>query len=147
GSRYAERLPIGKPEIIQSFTADRLMQFYKDWYRPDMMAVIAVGDFDVRTMETLIRSHFGSIPAPTSPRPRPTFDVPPHAGTLYTVATDPEATNTTINVISKIPIRNPTIVGTYRQQMAERLFSGILTARLQEIAQKPDAPFLAAQTN
>ena len=147
GSRYAERLPIGKPEIIQSFTSDRLTQFYKDWYRPDMMAVIAVGDFDVRAMETLIRSHFGSIPAATSPRPRPTFDVPPHAGTLYTVATDPEATNTTINVISKIPIRNPTIVGTYRQQMAERLFSSMLTGRLQEIAQKPDAPFLAAQTN
>ena len=63
------------------------------------------------------------------------------------MATDPEATATTVNVFSLIAARDQTIVGTYRQQMAERLFSGLLSARLQEIAQKPDAPFLEAQTS
>ena len=61
-SRYADRLPIGKPEIIRTFTHDRLKKFYTDWYRPDLMAVIAVGDFDPAAIETLIRSHFGSDP-------------------------------------------------------------------------------------
>ena len=63
GSRYAERLPIGKPEIIQKGSAERLKQFYADWYRPDLMAVVAVGDFDKAAMEKMITTHFASIPA------------------------------------------------------------------------------------
>ena len=67
-SRYAERLPIGKPEIIRTFPYDRLKKFYTDWYRPDLMAVIVVGDFDPAAIETLIKAHFGSIPAAASPQ-------------------------------------------------------------------------------
>jgi zinc protease len=85
-SRYAERMPIGKPEIIRSFPYERLKKFYTDWYRPDLMAVIAVGDFDPSAIEALIRSHFGAIPAPSSPRPRPIYNVPDQPGTRYTVA-------------------------------------------------------------
>src|SRR5216684_1261321 len=101
GSRYADRLPIGKPEIIRNVNHDRLKQFYADWYRPDQMAVIAVGDFDKTAIEAQIRSHFGSIPAPVSVKPRPTYGVPEQAGTVYSVITDPEATGTRIDVISK----------------------------------------------
>ena len=63
GSRYADRLPIGKPEIIQGGKADRLKKFYADWYRPDLMAVVAVGDFDKAAIEKLVTAHFASIPA------------------------------------------------------------------------------------
>ena len=68
GSRYANRLPIGKPEIIQNSKLERIKQYYKDWYRPDLMAVVAVGDFDKAAVEKLINAHFGSMPAATSPR-------------------------------------------------------------------------------
>ena len=68
GSRYAERLPIGTPESIRTFAPERLKQFYKDWYRPDLMAVIAVGDFDKAAVEALIKTHFARIPAATSPQ-------------------------------------------------------------------------------
>ncbi len=146
-SRYAERLPIGKPEIIRSFPYDRLKKFYTDWYRPDLMAVIAVGDFDVASVESLIRSHFGSIPAAVSPRPRPTYDVPDHPGTRYTVATDPEATSTIVTVSSMMAARDQTTLGAYRQQTIERVFGGLLSSRFAEIAQKPDAPFLDADTS
>ena len=146
-SRYAERLPIGKPEIIRTFTDDRLKKFYTDWYRPDLMAVIAVGDFEPATIEALIRSHFGSIPAAASPRPRLNYDVPDQPGTRYIVATDPEATATTVSVSSLMAARDQTTVGAYRQQTIERVFSGLLSARLAEIAQKPEAPFLDADTN
>ena len=92
-SRYAERLPIGKPEIIRTFPYDRLKKFYTDWYRPDLMAVIAVGDFDPAAIETLIRSHFGSIPAATSTRGRGrSTTCPIIRARVYSVATDPEAT-------------------------------------------------------
>lgn len=146
-SRYAERLPIGKPEVIRTFAPDRLKQFYKDWYRPDLMAVIAVGDFDPMSIEALIKSHFGSIPAASSPRVRPLYEVPDHPGTLYTVTTDSEATATTVSVYSSMAARDQTTVGAYRQQSIERVFSGLLSTRFAEMTQKPDAPFLAAQTD
>lgn len=146
-SRYAERLPIGKPDIIRTFPYDRLKKFYTDWYRPDLMAVIAVGDFDPARIEALIRSRFGAIPPAVSARPRLTYDVPDHEGTRYTIATDSEATNTTVSVTSMMAARDQTTIGAYRQQTIERVFGGLLSARLAEIGQKPDAPFLDADTN
>jgi zinc protease len=146
GSRYADRNPIGKPEIIRTFTPDRLKQFYKDWYRPDLIGVIAVGDFDPARIEALIKSHFGSIPASSSPRPRPMYEVPDHPGTRYTVATDSEATATTVSVYSTMAARDQTTIGAYRRLTSERVFSGLLSARFAEMTHKPDAPFLAAQT-
>ena len=144
GSRYADRLPIGKPEIIQNFKHDRLKQYYADWYRPDLMAVVAVGDFDPAAIEKLIQSHFSGLTTPAKAKPRPVFPVPRHEGTLYTIATDPEASMPSVAAYSKMAFRDPSTVGAYRQQIAERLFSSMLSARLNEIAQKPDSPFLGA---
>jgi zinc protease len=146
GSRYAERLPIGEPDIIQNASHDRLKQFYADWYRPDLMAVVAVGDFDPSIIEAQIRSHFSSIAEASSPKPRPAYAVPDQPGTLYSVITDPEVTNTRIGVSTKMPARPMVTIGEYRQHMVERLFSDMLSARLDEIAQAPDAPFLRART-
>ena len=143
-SRYAERLPIGKPEVIQKFPHARLRQFYTDWYRPDLMAVIAVGDFDPAAIESLIKQHFGSLPTAASPRPRSVAPVPDHPGTLYAIATDKEATSTSLTVYSKMALRDPTTVGAYRQQLVEGVFGGLLSLRFAELAQKPDAPFLGA---
>ena len=147
GSRYAERLPIGKPEIIQKVNRDRLKQFYTDWYRPDLMAVVAVGDFDKSAIEAQIKSRFGSIPPAASPKPRPAYTVPDQSGTVYSVITDPEATYTRISVSSKMAARPQVSIGAYRQHMVERLFSAMLSGRLDEIAQAPNAPFLKALTD
>ena len=143
-SRYAERLPIGKPEVLQKFPHARLKQFYADWYRPDLMAVVAVGDFDKPAIEALIKKHFAAMPMPASPRPRPVPPVPDHPGTLYAIATDKEATSTTLTVYSKMALRDPTTAGAYRQQLVEGVFGGMLSLRFSELAQKPDAPFLGA---
>ena len=147
GSRYAERSPIGRPDIIRTASRDRLKQFYTDWYRPDLMAVIAVGDFDPAAVESAIVAHFGPIPATVKPRPLPVLTVADQPGTRYTVVTDKEVTTTTVGVFSRMAARDQRTVGAYRQQMVERLFSGLLSDRLDEIANKPGAPFLAAQTS
>ena len=147
GSRYAERLPIGKPEIIQNVNYTRLKQFYTDWYRPDLMAVVIVGDFDKSTIEAQVRSRFSSVPAASSPKPRLAFTVPDQPGTVYSVITDPEATYTHIGVTSKMAARPQASIGAYRQHMVEQLFSNMLSGRLDEIAQAPNAPFLKAQTD
>src|SRR5688572_13697402 len=147
GSRYAERLPIGKPEIIRNVNHDRLKQFYTDWYRPDLMAVIVVGDFDKTTIEAQIKSRFGSIPAAPSPRPRPSFTVPNQPGTAYSVINDPETTNTRLSVTSTMAAREQRSIGAYRRHMVEQLFGAMLSTRLVEITQAPHAPFLRAQTD
>jgi zinc protease len=144
GSRYADRLPIGKPEIIQGAKYDRLKKFYTDWYRPDLMAVVAVGDFDKAAIEKMITAHFESIPAATKPNPRPTYEVPDHPGTNYAIATDKEMTSTTVEVNNILPARPEGSVGAYRQKTVDRLFSGMLSGRFSELAQKPDSPFIFA---
>jgi zinc protease len=144
GSRYADRLPIGKPEIIQNFKPETLKKFYKDWYRPELMAVIAVGDFDKSAVESLIKAHFGAIPATPSPRPRPTHDVPDHEGSVYAITTDKELTTTSVSVENIMPARKQGTVGAYRQDIVDGLFSDMLSVRFSEIAQQPDAPFLGA---
>ncbi len=144
GSRYADRMPIGKTEIIQGFRPDRLKKFYADWYRPDLMAVVAVGDFDKPAVESLVRTHFSSIPAATSPRLRPTFDIPSHPGTVYAILADKETTGTSIELDHLLPTREQGTVGVYRQHSVDRLFSTMLNGRFAELAQKADAPFLGA---
>lgn len=147
GSRYADRLPIGTPEIIRNANPDRLRQFYSDWYRPDLMAVVAVGDFDKAAVEALIRSHFAAIPTTLSPKPRPMYAVPAASGTAYAVITDPEATSTVIDVSVRMPARRFLTIGDYRRSIVDRLFAAMLSARLNEIANSPNAPFLRAQTD
>jgi zinc protease len=144
GSRYAERLPIGQVSTIENADAARLKRFYADWYRPDLMAVVAVGDFEKDSVVALITRHFASIPARPDARPRTVFPVPDHDSTLVAVATDPEATGSNVQLIYKQPVREGNTVGAYRRAIVEGLYNGMLNDRLYEITQKPDAPFLGA---
>jgi zinc protease len=144
GARYADRLPIGTKESIETFKHDALKRFYKDWYRPDLMAVVAVGDFDKSAVESLIKQHFSSIPAVKVPRLRPMYNVPDHPDTLYTIATDKEAPMTSISVYNKLPLQEQGSVDVYRQKIVDRLAAGMLSRRLSDLTQKPDAPFVSA---
>jgi len=144
GSHYADRLPIGNREVLEHFPPEALRRFYRDWYRPDLMAVVAVGDFAADSIVALIREHFAGIANPPSPRPRPTFDVPDHAEPLFTVATDPEASSSNVAVYFKQPLRPMETIGAYRQQVIEGLFLAMLNERLYERSQDADPPFVNA---
>src|SRR5215471_21657929 len=106
GSRYADRPPIGKPDSIEHAQREQLMRFYHDWYRPDLMAVIVVGDVDRNAVVSMIKADFSSLSSPSPKRPRPAFDVPDHDGTRYTVVTDKETTATAIELTNLRPARN-----------------------------------------
>ncbi len=142
GSRYAERLPIGKKEIIETFKYDTLKRFYRDWYRPDLMAIVAVGDFDQAAIEKLIKQHFAPLQNPKNERSRSVFEVPDQPGTLYALASDKEAGNTQVSVYTKLPVRDQTTVRSYRDKMVERLYFGMLNARLSDLTQQKDPPFV-----
>ncbi|MBI3201882.1 MAG: insulinase family protein [Myxococcales bacterium] len=147
GSKYADRLTIGKPEVIQRASRDTLVRFYRDWYRPDLMAVIAVGDFDAKAMEATIRAEFGSLPKPKKARARTRVTLPAHAKTLVSIETDPELPNTTVAVMSKLPHRPEASARDYRRTLTEQLADSMLDARLDELKRKPDAPFLSASSS
>jgi zinc protease len=142
GSRYAERMPIGKKEVIETFKHDTLKRFYRDWYRPDLMAVVAVGDVDGPAIEALIKRHFGPLQNPRNERPRSLYQVPDHPGTLYAIATDKEMTTTSVSVYSKIPVRDQSTVRSYRDKIVERLYFGMLNYRMSDLTQKADPPFV-----
>jgi zinc protease len=141
GSRYAERLPIGQREVIEKGTREAMQRFYHDWYRPDLMAVIAVGDFDRAKIEQMVKDHFGGLKNPSPERPRESFTVPPHQETLFAIATDPEATETHVAVYHKLPKPSEAHIGDYRQTLVETLYHNMLNARLEEQTQTDDPPY------
>ncbi|HOC41512.1 MAG TPA: insulinase family protein [Thermoanaerobaculales bacterium] len=144
GSRYAERLTIGDKETLESAPHDALRRFYRDWYRPDLMAVVAVGDFDPARVEELIRSRFAAIPPASGARPRVAYPVPDHDATLTTIVTDPEATTTMVRVLHKLPKEELVTEQDYRRSLVENLYDGMLNRRLQERTREADPPFLMA---
>ncbi len=144
GSKYADRITIGKPEIIKTAPRDTIARFYRDWYRPDLMAVIAVGDFSADDIEQRIKAEFGDLPKPVAQRPRPTEPVPAHPTTLVSVETDAEMPSTSVSLYSKLPHRPERSARDYRRSVAEQLYHSMLNARLDEIRRQPDAPFLGA---
>ena len=143
-SRYAERSPIGTVESLETFEHEALRRFYRDWYRPDLMAVIAVGDFDRAEVEALLIEHFEGISAPENPRERVEYSVPDHDETLFTIATDEELTSTSVAVYHMLALDEQETIGGYRQQLVEGLYNGMLNLRLGEIARNPNPPFLGA---
>lgn len=142
-SKYADRLPIGKKEIIENFTYDKVINFYKDWYRPNLMSVIVVGDIDVAAMEKKIIAHFGKYQNPKNQKPRVYAEVPNHKETFVAIESDKEAAQTQIQMLYKdygAPKKVKT-VGDYKNRLAEGLFTTMLNNRLNELANSPTPPF------
>ena len=146
-SRYAKRIPIGDKHTLETAPVATVKRFYDTWYRPDLMAVVAVGDFDKASVIRQIKQHFASWPARKTEQPRVIYPVPDHDSTLVTIATDSEATRSTVAVYYLQPLHPERTVGDFRQQILGALYNEMLNARLQEIAQRPGAPFIGAFSN
>src|SRR5438874_8317277 len=144
GSRYGERIPIGLKSVLETYKPETLRSFYDTWYRPDLMAVVAVGDFDKKQIESLINRYLGAIPPATNPKMRPLFPVPAKDSTLVTINTDKEATRSVIRLLYKLPKRFNTTTATYREQLVEALFGSMFNDRFSEITQQPNPPFINA---
>ena len=146
-SQYSKRLPIGTEQVLTTFRPETLRQFYKDWYRPDLMAVVAVGDFDIKQVEGIIRTKFGRIPAVKNPKPRTEYDVPANKDTKVVVVTDPEQPNTVVQVIYKRPEIKEKTLNDLREGIKRGLFNTMLGNRIQELTQRADPPFLGGYSN
>ena len=147
-SRYAERLPIGKKEVLENFEYQDLIDFYEDWYRPDMMAFIAVGDIDVDKMENDIKKRFSNYKNPKNAKERKEYEVPDHEETFVAVATDKEATSPQISVYYKNPEERQPVntVALAKEEVKSRLFSTMLNNRIDELANSSNPPFTFGYT-
>ena len=142
-SRYAERLPIGKKEVIENADYETIRSYYKDWYRPDLMAVIAVGDLDVETIEQKIKSHFSNLEARENPVERKEYGVPNHEETFVAIASDPEANFSRIQIYYKDmeEAKDVVTIDDYMEQLEQNMFSTMINNRLEELANSPNPPF------
>ncbi|MDH4091346.1 MAG: insulinase family protein [Cyclobacteriaceae bacterium] len=148
GSKYAERLPIGKDDILKNFKYDVIKRFYNDWYRPDMMALIVVGDIDPVEAEQLILKHFEKLKNPHSPRPRAMAEVPGRATSEGIVVTDKEATNHLVEIqYGYKKAKEETTIGDYRDYLVRALFTSMLGQRMRELTQKAEPPFIFGGSN
>lgn len=145
GSQYAKRLPIGTEESLTGFRHEAIRRFYRDWYRPDLMAVVVVGDIEPADARALVESHFGTLKNPDNERPRLYPDIPSRSASEAVVVTDREATNNLMMI--RYPVQAAKTVltlGDYRESMVERLFGAMLDQRMQELTQRSAPPFVGA---
>lgn len=143
GSHYAERLPIGKDDIIQNCNPEAIRSFYRDWYRPDLMAVAVVGDVTVAQAKALIEEYFAPLTNPVAERPRVEFEIPAYTSKEAMVLTDKEATNQTFNLsYSSKKSKSNTTLQDYRSSLVRSCFVRILNNRLQELTQTANPPYL-----
>ncbi len=145
-SLYAQRLPIGDPDIINNASYETVKRFYNDWYRPDLMAIVVVGDIDVAKVEGQIKEMFGAIPSKTNPRERKTFNVPMHDETLVKIVDDEEASFTRINLMYKHDRIETSTMEDMRSSMIRRAYNGMLNARLSELTKSAEPPFIFASS-
>jgi zinc protease len=146
-SRYADRLPIGKPDIIRNAPAERLRAFYDTWYRPERSAVIAVGDIDPRAIEDAVTATFGPLRARAAAAPVPESSVTLQHPVLVSVVTDPELTRSSVQILRKRAKQSDQRVADYRRSLVERIVQTMLGDRFGELARKSDAKFLGASAS
>ena len=143
-SKYADRLPIGTKENLETFKYESVRNFQKDWYRPNLMAVIAVGDLDVETLEKKIIENFSDLKNPENPKPREEFGSENHEGTFVAIEWDEEATGSQVQIYykDKGKKKKTKTVEDYRDNVVEGLFDQMINNRLSEFSNKPNPPFI-----
>ncbi len=143
-SKYAERIPIGLPEIVENCPYERLESFYRKWYRPDLMAVMMVGDFETDQALDMIMELFGRIPSPNQPQAPGFYEVPKHKEPRIIISSDPEASRATATITYKQDVQVSEVIGDYVNDLKESLYFDMFNQRLRERIRDEDQPFASA---
>lgn len=144
-SQYALRLPIGKKATLEHGSHHDLVRFYRDWYQPELMALVAVGDFDPKFVKELFEKYFSSIAGtPQNHKPKPIYTVPDNSSPLVTIETDSELTSTTVEIIVKHRVGEPVTYAQHYQSIVAKLFIVMLNGRIAEATLTPQAPVIGA---
>jgi zinc protease len=144
GTRYAVRDTIGLPETIKKADREALYRFYKDWYRPDQMAVIVVGDVDPAQIEKTIQADFGDLKNPQNERKHLPGGVPAAQGTRVSIETDKELPQTEIQIMNLVPHRSNASRRDDRRLLVEQIYTRIVNERFAQLQRKQETPFTGA---
>ncbi|MBI3832403.1 MAG: insulinase family protein [Planctomycetes bacterium] len=140
-SRFAERMPIGKEEIIAKAPPDLFKTYYAKWYRPDLATLMVVGDCDPAVVEKLLVGQFEGWKPVEKPAPDADPGIKAYTEMRAAVITDPELTETEVSAIRVGPLKKEVTVGDMRERMVDQLGCWIVNRRLGELVQKGQAPF------
>ncbi len=147
GSKYATCNIIGTKENLETFPASELQDFYHTWYRPDLQAVVVVGDIDPEVIEAKLRTLFEDIPAHENPKPKEEILLPENEDPIVGIITDPETRMSQIQFAVKYPLLTPRMVRQYgagfMNDLAVDLVNAVFSERFDDIRKKADAPFFA----
>ncbi len=145
-SKYADRMPIGLMSVVEGFDYKALRDFYHDWYRTDLQAIAIIGDVNVDDIEQKIKAKFSNIPAVKNPKERIVVDIPDNKDMAYVFGTDPEVSTASISlgIRHKKSLKSETVTD-LKRSLLESMATGMLSARVSEKSQNPDAAFLGAQ--
>ncbi len=146
GCQYANRLPIGTMDVVMNFSYQTLRDYYEKWYRPDQQGIIVVGDFDVDQMEQTVKELFGKIEMPENAAERIYYPVPDNEEPIFAFYKDKETQYTRIDIYMKHEPMPRELRGTINGAIADYMngvVSMMFNERLNEITQKPNAPFIA----
>ncbi len=144
GSQYANRPVIGDTSVIKNFTPDNLRAFYKKWSRPDLQAVIIVGDIDVDYVEKTIRQMFSEIPKPKIPTTAPVYAIPDNKEPIVSIVTDPEAKVSSISILYKQKSLSDSLKRTVEildKGLINTLISSMIEDRFKQFIAEPASPF------
>lgn len=144
GSRYANRLPIGTEEVLKNFSPETIKAFYADWYRPELQALIVVGDINVDDVEKQIKTQFGDLKNPAKTRSRTQYTIPLSGKNQFIAVTDKEFPVTVVQVLIKHPEQVIRTDADYRKSMVQTLFNRMMQARFTELTKQGNPPFLQA---
>lgn len=144
-SRFSNRLPIGTKDVITNFPYEELRKFHADWYRPDLQSIIIVGDIDVDAMESEVKRLFSDLKTPDNPKPLEKYTIPLLNKNQFIVVTDPEMTYTIGQIMIKHEDKDVKTVKDYRQSLLRSVYSSMINARLGELGQSANPPFIQAQ--
>ena len=148
GNKYANRIPIGSIDVINNFKPEELRGYYKKWYRPDLQAIIVVGDVDVDTVEKTIKTMFSDIPAPVNPAKREYVSVADNDEPIVSIATDKEASSTIIYIYHKydpMPAQLRSTAAGLITDYISAVCSQILNERLEALLHQANPPFVYAE--
>lgn len=142
GSRYADRLPIGKESLLKTFKPEVIRKYYKDWYRPNLMAVVVVGDIDATKAEAMVKEYFSTLTNPVKERPRTEYGGKPFVKAEAMYLTDPEQSNTVFLLNFSAKKENADVtVGDYRSTLVKQLAMSALNQRLSDLTSSGTPPF------
>jgi zinc protease len=148
GSKWAERDVIGDTTVIKYHDPETLRDFYHDWYRTDLQAIAIVGDVDVEKVEAKVKEMFSNIEAVENPKERPDFEIPEHDETYFVVATDDEASQSSINlyIFDENKDGQEKTYDDLREMYIRSLYNSMTGQRISELLQKGTPPFINGST-